>query len=339
MKTPYRYLFTLLLLFTSLARAQSNSGGSIGPNSPIYPPITGVVAGSTNITVNTSGGVATIGLASDLTGVNSITASPATDLTLNAGSGNQNVVINNTGTGSLTFGTPNTTARATLTGDIYIFGGASSPTQHGGIEWQSSTTGAGFGLRMINASNSTGDWAIQTRSNNAAWISFVQVRVSDLVWFHGGTMIFNGATNNSNGLIQFGASTAAAQGIGFGADIEFFRSAAGELTMTKTSASGVAFHGREVSNAGFTLQSSSGAVTLKADLAASTMSFSTNAGATALTIGATQIIQLNSANSFSANGAVVTSLTGVGPTGSHTTVQKWLTIVDNTGATVYIPAF
>lgn len=42
---------------------------------------------------------------------------------------------------------------------------------------------------------------------------------------------------------------------------------------------------------------------------------------------------------FSANGGVATSLTGVGPAGSHTTVQKWLTIVDDTGATVYIPCF
>lgn len=46
----------------------------------------------------------------------------------------------------------------------------------------------------------------------------------------------------------------------------------------------------------------------------------------------------NAAN-FSANGLVATILGSLGPTGSHTTVQKWLTIVDNTGATLYVPAF
>lgn len=50
-------------------------------------------------------------------------------------------------------------------------------------------------------------------------------------------------------------------------------------------------------------------------------------------------LQFNSAGSFSANGAVATALTSIGPTGSHTTVQTWLTIVDNTGATRYIPCF
>jgi hypothetical protein len=51
------------------------------------------------------------------------------------------------------------------------------------------------------------------------------------------------------------------------------------------------------------------------------------------------MVTYGSPSSWSANGAVATALTSVGPTGSHTTVQKWLTVVDNTGATLYIPAF
>lgn len=43
--------------------------------------------------------------------------------------------------------------------------------------------------------------------------------------------------------------------------------------------------------------------------------------------------------SFTANGSVATSLGSVGPTGSHTTVQKWLTVKDQTGNTYYIPGF
>ena len=50
-------------------------------------------------------------------------------------------------------------------------------------------------------------------------------------------------------------------------------------------------------------------------------------------------LQINNATQFSTNGAVATALTSVGPTGSHTTVQTWLTILDNTGATRYIPCF
>jgi hypothetical protein len=51
------------------------------------------------------------------------------------------------------------------------------------------------------------------------------------------------------------------------------------------------------------------------------------------------LLQFASAGSFSANAAVATVLGSVGPTGSHTAVQKWLTIVDNTGTTGYIPVF
>jgi len=43
--------------------------------------------------------------------------------------------------------------------------------------------------------------------------------------------------------------------------------------------------------------------------------------------------------SFTANGAVVTTLTGIGPTGSHTTVQEWLTIKNASGTTRYLPCF
>lgn len=49
--------------------------------------------------------------------------------------------------------------------------------------------------------------------------------------------------------------------------------------------------------------------------------------------------QGSAAGNFAANGAVATVLGSVGPTGSHTAVQKWLTFKDNTGTTLYVPAF
>jgi hypothetical protein len=51
------------------------------------------------------------------------------------------------------------------------------------------------------------------------------------------------------------------------------------------------------------------------------------------------LISIGNAASYSANASVATVLGSIGPAGSHTTVQKWLTIKDNTGATLYIPAF
>lgn len=50
-------------------------------------------------------------------------------------------------------------------------------------------------------------------------------------------------------------------------------------------------------------------------------------------------VHFNSSGSFSANASVATVLGSVGPVGSHTTVQKWLTFSDNGGVTRYVPCF
>jgi hypothetical protein len=42
---------------------------------------------------------------------------------------------------------------------------------------------------------------------------------------------------------------------------------------------------------------------------------------------------------FVANGAVATTVTSLGPVGANTTIRKWLSVLDNTGTTVYIPCF
>lgn len=56
--------------------------------------------------------------------------------------------------------------------------------------------------------------------------------------------------------------------------------------------------------------------------------------------GATQgNVKFGAASSFTANGAVATALTGIGPTGAHATVQEWLTIKNPSGTTRYIPCF
>jgi len=59
----------------------------------------------------------------------------------------------------------------------------------------------------------------------------------------------------------------------------------------------------------------------------------------ALTPLGTGKLRINGTASFSANGSVATLLGSLGPTGASTTVTKWLTILDNGGATHYIPCF
>lgn len=55
--------------------------------------------------------------------------------------------------------------------------------------------------------------------------------------------------------------------------------------------------------------------------------------------GSAAPIKFVDAGSFSANGSVATTVTSLGPTGSHTTIQTWLTIVDSGGTTRYIPCY
>ena len=63
------------------------------------------------------------------------------------------------------------------------------------------------------------------------------------------------------------------------------------------------------------------------------------AGLLTLQAGATGAIKFGSTGSWTANGSVATGLTSVGPTGSHTTVQEWLTVTNSSGTVRYIPCF
>ena len=53
----------------------------------------------------------------------------------------------------------------------------------------------------------------------------------------------------------------------------------------------------------------------------------------------TGVVKFATASNFTANGAVATAMTSVGPTGSHTTVQEWLTIKNASGTVRYIPCY
>lgn len=49
--------------------------------------------------------------------------------------------------------------------------------------------------------------------------------------------------------------------------------------------------------------------------------------------------QLAPSNAIAANGAVASSVTSLGPTGSHTTIQEWAIVKGTGGATRWIPLF
>lgn len=54
--------------------------------------------------------------------------------------------------------------------------------------------------------------------------------------------------------------------------------------------------------------------------------------------GATAL-KISGAGSWKANGSVATVLGSLGPVGSHTTVQEWLSVLDQSGTQRYIPCF
>jgi hypothetical protein len=64
----------------------------------------------------------------------------------------------------------------------------------------------------------------------------------------------------------------------------------------------------------------------------------TAGSAQAITLGGTGALKVGAAQ-MTANGAIATALSSVGPTGSHTTVQEWLTITNSSGTVRYIPCF
>ena len=59
-----------------------------------------------------------------------------------------------------------------------------------------------------------------------------------------------------------------------------------------------------------------------------------------LVVGATSgSLQLASSGAWAANGSVATTVTSLGPAGSHTTIQKWLKVKDDAGGDIYIPGY
>lgn len=69
------------------------------------------------------------------------------------------------------------------------------------------------------------------------------------------------------------------------------------------------------------------------------MVFRTTASAEFYRIKATGVMKMTGAGAIVANGAVATTMTSLGPIGSHTTVQEWLVIQNSSGTVRWIPCY
>lgn len=156
-----------------------------------------------------------------------------------------------------------------------------------------------------------------------------------------GNLLVGGLTTDGTGVLQFPASATGAGGLFFGTDLAFYRIAPGRAVIDYVGGTDAIL---QLLNSGvqrgfIEADGTATSVNIGSATAGWKTTIASGAGATAATFSASQILQLNSGNSFSAPAAVATVLGVIGPAGSHTTVQTWLTILDSGGATRYLPCF
>ena len=191
------------------------------------------------ITASASTGAVTLSIPTAMTGITSVTAPASTDLTLNAGSGNQNVNLLPTGTGYV--GTVMSTGSGTIAPATYRIGSTDNSsswltnTNWGNLDFYSGdASGAGatvrarIGARMDNALGSAVDLVFSASGGSLVDYMFLQ---------NNGNLLLGSATDNANGLFQIAASTTATKGIAFGNDTpqaSIYRSAASTLTTPGT---------------------------------------------------------------------------------------------------------
>lgn len=89
----------------------------------------------------------------------------------------------------------------------------------------------------------------------------------------------------------------------------------------------------------FQLLTGSGNIVFRNHQSAGTIDFAVSTSDTvAMSVQNSGVIRIGTPG-FTANGSVATAMSSLGPAGSHTTVQEWLTVQDNGGTVRYIPGF
>lgn len=261
-------LLILLGLFPLLSFGGATSGGGAGGGSGT---ITGVTGTSGNILVNggttpvTSGAVTLI-LPPGLTGISSITAPASTDLTLNSGSGNQNIQIISTGTGMVIFGA----LTGTPIDSVTLVNGKSFGIQNN----------AGTNRAFSITSNSSD--TINFRNASGIWLTSTAAAGLNIVF--GGSIGVAGQSTLTGGVVNLPASTSAAGGIAYGADLFTYRSGASQMAVA-SSTGAVNLFLYEGASQNLQIQSSGGAGVINV-INAATLTFRTS-NANSVTIDST----------------------------------------------------
>lgn len=181
-------------------------------------------------------GAVTLTLPSALTGINSVTAVASTDLTLNAGSGTQNIVLSPTTPAGGSTVTVNSALK--INGDYQlIFAGTAGGSGTDGITYTdsgSTNRPALFfpGSNVVALANRASNGVVQIRANGVTAGSGGEVIAGVFNATSGtGHLLLGGLTTDGTGVLQLPAATTSAGGITFGTDVNLFRSATAVLKL------------------------------------------------------------------------------------------------------------
>ena len=122
-----------------------------------------------------------------------------------------------------------------------------------------------------------------------------------------------------------------------GTEIQYIKKT-GEVVSSTGLIGGTEANGTNLTQVALTRNASNGNLAIAAGSSTGILQLQAG-GNTGMTVNSDGSVTFATATSFSSLGSVATALTSVGPTGSHATVQEWLTIKDNNGTTRYIPCF
>lgn len=166
----------------------------------------------------------TLATLSALTSITSITSTASTDLTLNAGSGNQNVNLTPSGSGQVIVSGAKNGALVQINNN----------SQNGGIQFSRTGTGAGNSLWQVTTGGGaqiTADANLSLGSTSANNVFTIQSggATNNTLYLANGRALIGTTTDNSNGILQLASSTSGTAGIAWGSDANLYRAAASTL--------------------------------------------------------------------------------------------------------------
>lgn len=275
------------------ATAAQVVAGTAGPGYYISPrrlasgggTVSSITGTAGQVTASAATGSVTLSLPAALTGRTSETASAATDLSLNAGSGNQNVNVTPSGTGFVVISQNAGALPTSLAGTTIRFagndaalcrilmdsfgtgvnsvlsargargtaGGGQSALQSGDTIF--SFTGFGYGSTAYSSGN-RGSFNLETSqiwtdaNQGTQWTlkttaNSTTTTGTALVLTQAKNLLLGGLTTDGTGVLQFPAATTSAGGITFGADTNLYREAQGVLGFNDVSGTTITLRFRE----------------------------------------------------------------------------------------------